>query len=498
MIPEIKTMLAGYGLTDAGQRFVIKALHPAASEIDSGGIPDSSEVPSARPEFRNQLIVGPPSNASADGGWDCCMFTLPGDAQHAWIVTAPAGSDFRAIGSNPGGRFTYQVIQSQQVVSGDVSERFTAYRGDTPARVEVELPTLETETRPAAWRFTHRSLTAYLTASQLFNQGTVYVGQFQLPPTTQENLCTTACANNLVGTGELPQSNGRTGFAMIHPLVVPLTEADMVVMNPQVYTAPARDGFYAPERHRGEDFSYCSLRKQGAVVTSWQFTNQADQLIGVGDFLLPVAQMNGPTDSPSEGRVDSNSGPSHVFSVVPVLTGADPEVGFCPWIRGRAYFPALSGDGALDLVARPSANTSFDQRAITVAIWRGLDTRATITLKSICGFEISPRPQSPIRQFVRPCAPYDPAALAAYAAIRGRLPAVLPASANFWGSVLNVLKQIAKAVLPGVIAWGADAATKAITGSGHVEAHTEKARAAPPAPQLKMSKTKPKPIKKKK
>jgi len=279
------------------------------------------------------------------------------------------------------------------------------------------------ESAPWMWRRRYGGITAYLTASALVDQGTVYAASF---PTRCVEAFTQVGLISNVGSAPL-------GVATIHTaqrVNVAMDENSMQLMVPKPYVAPARVGAYIPQRFLGDDFSFVSPKYMTSNVM-WD-----------GNVNLWVGQGLTAT-------------PGYTDATIPVLaracSGYKSALGsYTPsWV---ASVQALQAGQGLPATSFPICDTGTSPSSTTVIIFRGLAPGASVTVRTMYGLEVVPRADSSQRQFAVPPLPGCRAALDLYSAAAAEMDMVYPAAYNalglLAGVVGNLLRTIAPTVLP--------------------------------------------------
>lgn len=387
---QVEAKLKSLSLSPEAARWVMKALDPVRSAPCR--IPDAVQVSALVPEYRASVVIGAPAGIGASN-WDCCIVLPPSDTIGAMYATNAAGIDFsntvaatNSVLSNsipiagPSGSLAGAQVST---VSGTVSG-IGSYR----PMYSPELPTM--------WRTAARSATVYATGSELYNQGTVYAGQY---------------SRKTMPTGGQAMSIGAGNHAVVVTEVVdvPLREQDMAVITPgnTYYTAAAKEGVYSVHRLTGPAQSFVQLEG----LTRWRSTDGTLMMFNTSDPTNYTSQ----TASVARIRTDD-------------FTYLSPN------------FPPSS---AL------FASTSFDQNCSWgVIIFRGLHPSMSLTLKTITNLEVVPSVNAPSRQFVTPPSRFEPTALSAYYAIASEMPCTMPSKYNFLGAILPAISAVASKVLP--------------------------------------------------
>jgi hypothetical protein len=400
---SLKSRIIGAGLSPGAVDWLLKAMSPASTGGKGCTIPDESAAPVATPEFVQEFTVPPPSNVI----WDMIVITPPTYPLVAMIWTAPTGFNFSATqwaGTGAGAVILAEPATSAVVDATTVQQYILGAAASTNVTHYTPWPS----TQPNLWRTSYRSITGYLVASDLNNQGTVSVGQYPTDVTTFNPWSAYAAVDYSFETLELP-----------------LTEQDMTSLAPKIRVAPAKTGVYLPHYEVGPQFPYCKARNypgmgqdysEGAGGNNTTFfppTPGINALISQSQG-LPTLLM--PTDS-ANGTVQTSL-PAGYGSLVVPFTATNPYT----WGVGTG----MTG----------------------VQIWRGLSPGASVTFKTVLGLEICPSPTSPIRQFVMPPGAYEPKALELYFALIQEMPHSYPASANFLNTILTGISQLLPVVLP--------------------------------------------------
>lgn len=397
----IDSRLGSMGLIPSARDWIRKALHPAGPTAPGCTIPDEVSQPTARPEYTQELIVSAPSGLSTPT-WDCAMYTLPGDVTAVVVETGPAGSAFGGRSGPPapvtGG--TVQLIRCQpQALVAPVQYYFPAISAD------LVYEGATAQFNPLAWRRAYASLTVYMSASSLNDQGTVTAGQFPGFPVTSS--VSSECYSAI---GPFLQARQTT-------FVLPLQESDMLVSNPRCTVWDARKGIYIPQLLAGPTQPFVTPPRTDLVTAG-----------GTTGYGYPDPAFGFAPGTGSTWAVSNTAGYVQMNSQAVVVAGSVPtDPGFSQ--------PVLVDDG-------------FDNLLCSVAIWRGLSPAATLTVKSIVGFEVAVSYASPVRQFVQPADPPSPQAMQAYYAITREIQQVYPSSFNVFGAILPVLATAARAVAP--------------------------------------------------
>jgi hypothetical protein len=390
---EIEKRLSGFGVEPEALSWVIKALHPTGP-MTPVGLPDSTYVNSVRPEYRTQAIVGSPAGLTAPT-WDLCVVRVPGDVCQTYWMSGNSGANFYS-GS---GVISNGALPVRQWAFPGTTNFFVTY--PQPNTNYVTLASSLTEDSVVAWRTSYASVTCYLTASALNDQGTVFSSQLARAPSL---LGTTN--NPSITTPPLP--SGATDGIVVNgwKVNIPLNEEDMLLMDPRAYTAPARDGVYQPIRLTGPVQSFTPAVSFASRVslqpTSSGFLVAEDLIEGTP----PVSVVN--------------------------------DLGI-----------ALYGTGAANPVTNANLyNSPPDNSYYGVTIFRGLSPAAFVTIKSYVGLEFEIAPGSILQQFSKVPALYSPRAIEAYLRAVQEMPNCYPASWNSLGAILAGIASVASKLWP--------------------------------------------------
>jgi hypothetical protein len=405
---NLKQRLETAGVGGTSAEWLLKALSPATPNGQGCQIPDMNAVSVATPEFVVSQTVSAPGAAS----WDCLVIKPPTYPLVAVVVAAPTGFAYDTTRWDSAGN-VITIIQTENPLTAvtdtmNVSPVVSGAAVGAQSTATTLLPT----TQPQRWRTAARSMTEYLVASDLNNQGTVTSGLYparRMPmPGVVWGLVPTALAYEL------------------NMLEVPLNEANMTNMNPKVRVAPAKQGCYQPQYSAGPTFEWAQAGAVPSLMSDWNsatngkyyftlcpgFSATVQQLVGAG---LPGAT---------------------VFSDPAASTGQT------TWMTTAFGSPLLASN---------PYTWGYDNMMTGISIYRGLSASASITLKSVVSLEIIPGPESPIRQFAKPAIAHDIRALQLYAELVADLPHSYPATANFLGAVLSAASALLPKVMPHVL-----------------------------------------------
>lgn len=420
---DLQRRMASLGIDDAGRDWLIKVLNPV-NPTKCAGIPDASYQACLRPEWRDQCVISSPPGLTTPT-WDLCVVMPPVDNTAAIWCAGDAGTDFRqGTGLQRG-----TCVRSGLEVFGTA---VLGYLTDTAATApQLHLSQLRSVQRIMAYRTSYRSTTAYLTASSLYDQGTLYASQLNRPYDGMTGL-------QAAGGGPITLPYGMCSYGSS----VPLDENEIAVQDPKYVCVPAKTGAYIPHRLSGPVQPFVSLNSgrgffviapapdNPAAFPTYSMANTA--YLGASQFVWPV------TAAPLSRTAFSGS------SVVL----APPA-----WVN-MVYSGNFSGEAAPDLGTLP-LDTGVDNVYTGVLLFRGLDPHASVTLRFVAGMEIIPMYDAPSREYVEPAPKFSPKAMELYYATCHEMANVYPSSFNALGtivsaisSVLSRLWPVAKAVLP--------------------------------------------------
>lgn len=354
MEADLRSRLASVGLATAAFDWVLKACHPAGPGT-SPGLPDMSTASVFRPEFKDTCVIA--WTGAAGANWDCIAWRPPGDNVCLRWATGPAGYDFTSAAAPT--LVGACLMQPTDWSASSVDEFLLP-----PTHPSIANQTLTS--RPLAWRHQFASVTSYLTASALNDQGTLYVSTFDRP-----FVATTLQPWPFIygPLAAIPYYQQRiTSF--------PTDENRMMLTDPRTYMAPARDGAYVPLRLCGPVQPFVPAYRIGDALL---YTLPGTAEIAYTGFGVTAADLTQALPSlPCFPCVASNTSTAGIVSV-PACFAAGVS------IPGANFWATDSG---------------YDNLSHAVFLYRGLSANATVTFKCIAGLEVIPRIDSPILQFV--------------------------------------------------------------------------------------------------
>jgi hypothetical protein len=332
--------------------------------------------------------------------WDLAIWRFPGDVCPVKWVSGNAGLSTLGPGLATG-KCSLETYTAPNPDGWYVS---VAPVYSYPAAADVTI--LNPVKGYASWRTIFASVTAYLTASALNDQGTVFSTVLSRPARPSAFGLITATAITTPPTaGYVPVNE--TSFSL------PLNEEDATLLDPKIYTAPARDGAYAVHSLCGPTQPY--VRRPNAGMT--------------------VAYTGTP---PFLGFV-SETGP------YPNLAGDGQYLANVSTMPQKPYLPTWFGSGQPD---GTWLDTAVDNTSCGLMIFRGLAPGASVTLRVIQAMELIATSSGAVRPFVRPPPAPDPKAIEAYYAVRVDLAHSYPAEWNSLGLLLSALAGAASRLWP--------------------------------------------------
>lgn len=385
-----RSRISALKLSPQGERWVTQALYPPGEHARCA-IPTRTHYPTLRIDYRPTTVVSHPA-AQTSGNWDLLVYSPPSDATALVIVTAPAGADFEAM-NGP--------LHNEVSVLSSITNLPVAPQNVSVAKRDAAgVCTLENQQvvpnplRPIGYRITSKSYTAHMTASDLYNSGSVTTCQFDTQYTPQVGYTRYGAARMLV------------------PCLasVPLDETEITSSSPYAVVSEAKDGIFVPHRLMGPSFDF--VKPTPSHSRKWLVENT------------------------SEFTVTPNAANAPMLGVAPAITN-DLGTSTQPWWIATAYA----------LATRPD-DLGFDSVTTGISIFRGLNFEATITFSVHIGLEYLVQAESPFRTMVTDPDEPDSKALTAYYEIAQRMPHAYPASYNALGLVLPAIASAVRAVLP--------------------------------------------------
>lgn len=419
---KIYDIIRRAGFPDDANRWLIRALQPSAMG-PLGALPDETLRTSVRVGFQPTTTIQAPPSVPDGELWDLCIVSPPGDCIAAMWCAAPAGADFtkqQLIENATVGTLSFTDDYTEQTVINDAS--YTSIQ-DCDARAITLMP----NGQYSAFRLVGKGITAEVTASDLYNGGRVYAGQY---PVEWEPRA--GAVGETVPDGEPFQFY----MAAVSQAYVPLEEQALAQLSPGYYRAKAKDGVYIPQRRTTVSQPFVSRRPwvglpvctpqggAGTGVTSSTFFGQERFYVSGS-----VAAFSAPT---------VGVWPEVLTGQATIDGGALVEPpGYANWVRR-----ATRGTG--DYLRMDSG---YDSYTTGVTIFRGLDRRAVITLSGYGSMEFKPYQTSPFMPLMQPSPAPCPQAIELYFQVVAALPMAFPSEMNFLGGLLPILGRLIMSAL---------------------------------------------------
>lgn len=386
----IRARITALNLSPQGERWVTQALYPPGEHARCA-IPTTTHYPTLRMDFRPTTVVGRPSSMPS-GNWDLLIFSPPSDATALVVVAAPAGTNFES-GSAPAYHEQRLVQAIPNLLPAGVSYQ-TFTRDASGAVTAGSLTGVPNPLRHMGFRITSKSYTAHMTASDLYNSGSVTTSQFD---TRYEP-----------GVGFVVLGGVR---ALVPCLcTVPLDEDEITSTSPYSVVSEAKDGIFVPHRIMGPSFGF---------VRPFYALDRKSMPIAATETTISAWGSNPP-----------------LIGAVPLII-SDSNTAAQPWWLPLVY----------SVPGRPE-DSGFDNVTTGVSIFRGLNFEATITISVHIGFEFLTQTESPFRTLVTDPDEPDTRALVSYYEIAQRMPHAYPASYNALGLVLPAVAQAVRSIVP--------------------------------------------------
>lgn len=410
---------AGYDPTKAGDaiNWLIKALHPAWGGTCTT-IPDHALVPAVCPDYVVSTTIGAPAGTAVGDDWDCLIFKPPGDCTGAVIVRGPAGTVFDTAHLGNGvtaSSVTVDILRVQPMSQFELPTNFFPYDNFSPSTPLVggttytPLPAL----RPVGARQRYAGITVYPVSSDLYNQGTIFAGQFARLSRNGFGSARSGLVSDIPGMGAYP--NDWEVFRRVFA-DVPFDETSMQMLDPAAVAWPYKNGAYCPIRFLDPtiDFQQPAHTEPAMLATQYQ-SGGTHQAAGC----VTVPQTIGTQ-----------------FVKQTVGTERPP-----PWMYDQGLVAGNAAYDAFESVTLPVT--------IPVIILRGLASQASITVRAYQGLEYMAGIDSPALAFTKAPSPPAPNIIALYHQILHDMNrSVWPSSYNSLGTILSAILNVAKTVLP--------------------------------------------------
>lgn len=401
-------MLESRSLPTQAAHWVLRALHPPAEHLGVQPVPDACTRPSVRLAYRESLTVSAPP-LLATPSWDLLVVSSPGDFFGAVFLAGPAGTDFTAS-TAPVAFAKGAVVTSggfHTALTGVVRTDVTV--GGAPSTTNFLVGTNPSEY--TAFRHVYKSVTAYMTASEMFDGGTVTAGTLSA---------------DVESHGGIWMNGGAVyRAAQVQRFMLPLTEEQITMRCTTSRVSAAKDGIYIPHKMCG--FAYRD--RQSSVLTPF-----IEATSGSPMTYLPVVYL---------GRPGSSAG----VSVLPQYVDPDFLDGTGAYVSQVPVAMSLEGANPTNPCC---GDTSYTDMEASVMIFRGLHPSASITLKVLMGLEVCPTPLSSLRPALQPPAAMCLEAIRVYNEMSAAMSAIHPSRDNAFGFLLKQIADLIPVVLPRV------------------------------------------------
>jgi len=271
----------------------------------------------------------------------------------------------------------------------------------TPVVYNVE----RTTARTLGSRTTFKGLTLTMTASSLYDGGTLMAAQHDPQWERTQEL-------GVLGKPSVP--TGTLAISLLHSSW-PLSETDMALQCPGAHNGAAKEGCYLPFRLLGPINPFGKAMPSSGLST----TNG----LGASSQIVNSA------------------------TVGPLLINSATTIGVCPFYDRNNFenqpwwvFATASANTVLD--------TCYDNWATGVVIARGISDQASFTLQAYIGQQQVVDDTSVLRVMVQAPPPYDPLVARVYSDLIYRVPFAYPAKDNLLGLTLPGLAAAARMIVP--------------------------------------------------
>lgn len=379
------------GDTREGGDWCIKALHPSDPLTEVQGIPDQSAVPSVAVNYQSTFTLEAPVGTDPTGSWGF----------NGTLFPHPINFGTFDVFDDAGTHSYIRNHLNEQLPGVGHAQKYTNFIANSAER----------------WRLMYCSVTCYLDAAGLNNQGTLVACQAPLLPA--------------YGSLAPPATvAGAPSGRYIATRAAIFTSRDMPDFNtsqamPNAYFGTAKDGLYMP-------------LKLTKTCQEWHST--ADDNVVAGGIARKTSP-NGGAWYPLWDDTDTlNKWPFYDLHTPGCAAATD----------------TLSSQG--DVTSALCNDTVGHFSAVN------LHPGARLTLFYRYGFELQVAPQQSLTPFQKLSPRYDPRALETYFAISRELKDAYPEEFNSLGKIWEVIKGVAQTVLPVVSTMGPYGA--AIGGAG--------------------------------
>jgi hypothetical protein len=488
---KIEKNLCAVGLDSASADWLIRALHPALRGRSGVRAPTGGTRETVVLHHVKEVDVAAPPGTTA--GWDLLVYSSNTDTTAAVYFTRQTGGQWvESIGpyAFDNTAHGFGSLQNSAVVQGSTKGtsdaglyswgKLSVYglTGLPPPMITAGedayfgVHNFTTGSLPIAWRRLSSSITVYNTSSAVFDGGSIVAGcvdalvqtrgSAQLYPIFGSLSTNIAYQNIQVYADAVnPQFATPAIFtAAATPVIysVPSTVASLVAMNPDVMTAPARDGAYIVTR-LDPDFPFVEpmpaslLSYDGYILGSsaqpyvsnncWSLTTDVVQMLagsGTEDILS--------SDLRSHDQI-------YAFSDVPLSVPVQPGVTTVLGLRNASLWQGAS-TSALRLAQATQYLTGFadtgfshgtDRSQTSVVIATNLPPNATMRIKTIVALEVVVSAESIFVPLMDTPAAPSPAALSAYRKLSYLLPQAVGANENGFGTFLSRIWMLVRGAI---------------------------------------------------
>lgn len=246
----------GFGDTENGKAWCIKALHPSDPLTDVRGVPDQTCMPTTVLNYQQQYGINAPT---ANKKWECEIYLLSDPVRFATIFVRDVD------GGNPA---ALTVLNQKIADPGDTEEvKGSAWISEM-----------------MRWRLAYAGTTVYLDAPALANEGTVVAAQTPVKP----RFCPLSITETLQSkklASAAPNALGVTSWlsAGVSWGTDALPEYAELMAMPNSYTGEAKNGVYMPLRLDSNHALWHDARDAAAEVknTDGSLLNDVGQLAAV-------------------------------------------------------------------------------------------------------------------------------------------------------------------------------------------------------------------------
>jgi len=475
---DIDRHLANPALSQEGRDWLKKALHPAAPTTACVGVPDGSSRLSAVPEFVREATITCPT-AFNSGQWDLLVVGSNSDVFGAVCFARPSGGLWQFY--NPGDLFRTASVAQQPGIVGYIPYKTgvttgTGYVGQGtpfsttggsvsggPNQINYYVTNITSADNPLAWRAAASGITAYMTASDLYNSGTVYAGNFPARVAVDESTAHYLVNTDPAGPTSLLFPIGASLAGNVYPVAkyayfrIPAESAAMQAENPGIFVGPAKGGAYVPSHHRSFEWARpaaattLAMGEYAVPQYSWVGTRSDGTFPPISAmFQSPLYMVNPDASIGGPRMVDS------IYQLTDVTTGSPTYLSsltFSTFMTAQYLqsprFDINAGPGLLAGLA-----TGVDDRMTTIILFTGLDPKSAVTVKTMITQEMVPQPTSACQEYVKKCPDADDLAIRLYFEARSRMAQAYPSSYNVLGALGPIVGAALRKLLPMAVSAG--------------------------------------------